>query len=180
MSKLWEVFEEDLERAVRNDYLKIVKNLNENIYSIALVTDSFAKSLFLALNTHESLAKAKEKYIREIKPKEDYFKNVLKWTPSEWAYGNDDLNDSEIKNISHKLAQIDDSSDEFQAEFYESLTSVLNKLKKSGLFPENDFTLFISVTDDDRSEAVENYSAQLLNSKDVFMKFKERYSDQPA
>lgn len=84
MSKLWEVFEEDLERAVHNDYLKIVKNLNENIYSVALVTDSFAKSLFLALNTHESLAKAKakakEKYIREIKPKDDCFKNVLKWT----------------------------------------------------------------------------------------------------
>lgn len=78
MGKLWGVFEEDLERAVRNDYLKIVKNLNENIYSVSLVTDSFAKSLFLALNTHASLTKAKEKYIREIKPKEDYFKNVLK------------------------------------------------------------------------------------------------------
>lgn len=136
MSKLWEVFEEDLERAVRNDYLKIVKNLNENVYSVALVTDSFAKSLFLALNTYESLAKVKEKYIREIKPKEDYFKNVLKWTPSEWAYGNDDLNDSEIKNISHKLAQIDDSSDEFQAEFYESLTGVLNTLKNQGFSPK--------------------------------------------
>ncbi|ELZ8935220.1 DUF4303 domain-containing protein [Cronobacter dublinensis] len=177
MGKLWDSFEKNLESAVRNDYLKLVKHLKEEVYSVALVTDSYAKSLFLALNTTEALAEAKLKYIKNVGPEDDCYIEILKWTPSEWAYSNDDLDNSEIKNISHQLAHIEDCSDEFQAKFYQSLTDVLTVLRKSGLFPENDFTLFISVTDDDRSEAVENYSAQLLNPKDTFMKFQERYSE---
>ncbi|EOC1353495.1 DUF4303 domain-containing protein [Cronobacter dublinensis] len=102
MGKLWYSFEKNLESAVRNDYLKLVNYLNEEVYSVALVTDSYAKFLFLALNTIEALADAKLKYIRNVEPEDDCYIETLKWTPSEWAYSNDDLDNSEIKNISHQ------------------------------------------------------------------------------
>ncbi|ELQ6222972.1 DUF4303 domain-containing protein [Cronobacter turicensis] len=74
-------------------------------------------------------------------------------------------------NAEHQLAQIEDSLDEFQAEYYKSLINILTDLKKTEVFYKNDFMLFISVSDDDSSEEVQNHSVQLLNYRDIYMKF---------
>ncbi|HDI3035693.1 TPA: hypothetical protein PL572_004452 [Cronobacter turicensis] len=87
------------------------------------------------------------------------------------AYVNDELDNAKIKDLNNQLAQIEDSLDEFKAECYESLTNILTDLKKTEVVFENDFILFISVTDDDRSEEVQNHSVQLLNYRDIYMKF---------
>ncbi len=59
------------------------------------------------------------------------------------------------------------------------MISTSKKLDQESVFDSNlgrdSLTIFISVTDDDLSEAVENYSARLLNSAKVFERFSKRY-----
>jgi hypothetical protein len=175
MEKFFEEFGFVLKKAIIEDYKVLLGFCNsEKPYSCALVTDSDASTLFFAMNTEEKL---KEK----LSTVQDKYKAYYTWTPAEWVYG-DQLSDKKcIANVSGILyrktegKEIKENMQSFEIGLYETMTSTLKSLINEGYF--SGMTVFISISDDNRSRNVENYSAQLLNSEAVYNNFIKRFEN---
>ena len=119
-----------------------------------------------------------------------------KWTPDEWGYsdGNsqlarisDELSDemgsvianikSQMDNLSYNqlFDLVEDSG--FPRLFIETVTSAFLELIHWNVFgfDPDEVTYFITMSDDDRAEEIENNSAKILNSKKVYEAFLKRY-----
>lgn len=189
---------ERLVKAIELDFTNIKKMIdNEKIYALSLVTDSDTVSLFLAVNTNEFLEKKNDvensqddelfaQFAEFFPEKLDELDNITydtKWIPAEWGYSNNDLKHSEIALIVPNLFKKGSALDSqelllFQRLFFECLTSTLQTLIKKGVFIDNtqEITIFISISDDERTEEIENFSAEILNSEDIYNKFSKRYN----
>lgn len=190
-----EVFFKDLanqiEEAVKKAVKEILKEIGEEkIYAAALVTDSDCITLYLALNTYEYMKKKDEKYIEmlhddlseeKIKSVREGRASLTKWIPDEWGYS--DGRDSELVKISELLYAKEESNPEEYAKhidlFFEAVTSAFKNLIELNIFGEasEEITYFISMTDDERTPEIENYSAKLLNSENVYKDFLNRIPD---
>lgn len=182
--------EHNIEQAVKKDMKKILKETgNEKIYAVALVTDSDCITLYLAVNTYEFMEKHDKEYLIDMDLSEEDIKNLkegsaslTQWLPDEWGYSDDD--NSELAKISELLYE-NSESDEYDDEeyeenqklFFETVTSAFKHLIEEKVFGEysEKITYFISMSDDDRAEAIENNSAKLLNSPNIYETFLNRY-----
>lgn len=174
-----------IEEAVKKDIKKILEEIGEEkIYAAALVTDSDCITLFLAVNTYEYMRKKDKEYIELFKNdlSEEKIKSVsegsssfTKWIPDEWGYS--DERESELSKISELLYAQEESDsegyEEHNALFFEAVTSALKHLIEAKVFGEHpeEITFFISMSDDDRTPDIEEFSAKLLNSKKVYEEF---------
>ena len=190
-----EAFFRELANQIEEGVKKAVKEIlketgEEKIYAAALVTDSDCITLYLALNTYEYMKKRDEKYIEMLQDNlsEEKIKNVregrdslTKWIPDEWGYS--DGRDSDLVKISELLyAKEESNPEEYEKHidlFFETVTSAFKNLIELKIFGEDseEITYFISMTDDERTPEIENYSAKLLNSENVYKDFMNRTSD---
>lgn len=190
-----EAFFRELANQIEEGVKKAVKEIlketgGEKIYAAALVTDSDCITLYLALNTYEYMKKRDEKYIEMLQDdlSEEKIKNVregrdslTKWIPDEWGYS--DGRDSELVKISELLyAKEESDPEEYEKHidlFFETVTSAFKNLIELKIFGEDSekITYFISMSDDERTPEIENYSAKLLNSENVYKDFLNRASD---
>lgn len=196
MEDFFSDLKERLVKAIELDFTNIKKMIcNEKIYALSLVTDSDTVSLFLAVNTNEFLEKKNDEddnqddelfaqFAEYFPEKFDELDNITydtKWIPAEWGYSNNDLKHSEMALIVPKIFEEGSTLDTqefplFQKLFFECLTSALQKLIKKGVFIDNnqEITIFISISDDERTEEIENFSAEILNSEEIYNKFSKR------
>ena len=186
MKEFFDELGKRLINAVRNDYKELLKVIgNERIYAVCLVTDSDAMTVFFAINTYEKMESNYHNYTQKNKSEnlsDEILYKTVKWVPAEWGYDDSDLEKSEIVLVSDYLAEkresIEDSRfREFEEQFYKTMTETLLTLHNEGLFchEKDDITIFISISDDDRAEMIENYSAGLLNSENVMSNFLKRW-----
>ena len=188
MELFFENIKNEIEKAVKKDVRKIFNEVGEErIYASALVTDSDCVSLYLAVNTYENMKKRDEEYIKLLQEdlSEEYIKKVkegscsiTKWNPAEWGYS--DGRNSNLVEVSKLLySEEETNSEEYEKHidlFFEAVTSAFKKLIDLKIFGKNleDVTFFISISDDERAYEIENFSAQLLNSENVYKEFLER------
>ena len=175
--------------AVREDAKKVLKEAGEErIYAAALVTDSDCITLFLAVNTYEKMREKDIKYLdilknglteKNVEMVKSGERSITKWVPDEWAYS--DGKGSKLNEVSRMLFAKDEENSAEYAKykdlFFETVTEAWKTLIAEKVFGEQseEITYFISVSDDgDKAEEIENYSASLLNSKDVYEKFLKR------
>ena len=159
----------------------------EEVYSVALVTDSDCITLFMALNTYEFLETADEEYLEMVKDdlSEEDMRQVeegevclTKWLPDEWGYSDDES--SELSKISQVLYKKEASNPEeyakYKALFFDTVTSAFKKVIEEKTFGENseEVTYFISTSDGDEIYEIENHSAKKLNSEKVYEQFLSR------
>lgn len=178
-----------IEQAVKKDMQKILKETgNEKIYAVALVTDSDCITLYLAVNTYEFMEKNDKEYSIDMDLSEEDIKNLkegsaslTQWIPDEWGYSDD--NNSELVKISKLLYENIESEDfddeeyeENQKLFLETVTSAFKHLIEEKVFGKysEQITYFISMSDDDRAEEIENDSARLLNPSNIYETFLNR------
>lgn len=182
-----ELFFKDLgyriEQALKTDVEKILKKIgDEKIYSVALVTDSDCITLFLAINTYEYLEKEDKKQMKSLSKEEinkirEHSISLSKWIPDEWGYS--DGKKSQLVEISKLLYEKEESdSEEYEKHidlFLETVTSAFKHVIKSKIFGENsdEITYFISMSDDDRVPEIQDYSAKVLCSENVYKRFHE-------
>ena len=192
MKAFFDDLAEKIEQAVRTDMEQIQKEIGEEkVYAVALVTDSDCITLFLALNTYEYMRKQDAKYLEMLHEhlSEEDIKNVkegtaslTKWTPDEWGYS--DGKNSQLVEISKLLYnQEEANSKEYEkhtALFFEAVTSAFKNLIAAKTFGNNpdEITYFISMSDDERTYEIENFSAKLLNSENVCQVFLDRTPDE--
>lgn len=184
-----------IEEAVRHAMEKIRQEIGqEHIYSAALVTDSDCITLFLAVNTEEALAKRDkaDQTLERLAELRKYWSEELvdrvadgsfslsRYVPDEWGYS--DGADSELNRISNqlydqeeKLSNTDDDTydevhEQFQERFIETVALAFETLQAEGVFgPE--VICFISMSDDDRTPAIEDSSARRLNTPEQYERF---------
>lgn len=189
MNLFFKNLEYKIEQAVKKDMQKILKETgNEKIYAVALVTDSDCITLYLAVNTYEFMEKNDKEYSIDMDLSEEDIKNLkegsaslTQWIPDEWGYSDD--NNSELVKISKLLYENSESEDfgdeeyeENQKLFLETVTSAFKHLIKEKVFGKysEEITYFISMSDDDRAEEIENDSAKLLNPSNIYETFLNR------
>lgn len=180
---------DQIQQAVKKDVQNILNAVGEEeIYAVALVTDSDCVTLYLALNTYEYMKKRDEEYIKkfpndwpeqQIKSIREGTVSLTKWIPADWGYS--DGKGSELNNISKLLFAKEESNPEEYARskdlFFETVTSAFKHLIESKIFGDDSekITYFISISDDESIYEIENYSAKLLNTEKVYEDFLNRH-----
>lgn len=188
MEEFFNKLTKKIEKAVKKDAKKIMKEVgDEQIYSVALVTDSNFITLYLGANTYENMKKRDEEYFEMFKDdwsEEEISKcrngilTLTKWVPDEWGYS--DGNNSNLNKISSLLfKKSEEDSDEYEENldlFLEAVTTALKNVIAKEVFGKNSdkITFFVSMTDDDRTEDIENDSAKVLNSESLYEEFYSR------
>ena len=159
----WQDVAAKISDAVAADLREIIGRIDdERIYTAALVTDRYCCSLFLAVNTLEYLQSEDEEPDDESK-----------WHPDEWGYS--DGHGSELVKLSKSLWE-NHATLPGEAFFFSAMISAMAQVKGSGIFGEGteEITFFISISDDEDAENLEDASAMTLNSPELAAAFLNR------
>ncbi|CAM3321318.1 DUF4303 domain-containing protein [Pseudomonas plecoglossicida] len=171
---------QELESAALTSVKKALQDLNEEhpdemFYACSLYTDSSAMTMALAVNSVEALNAKLEK---EVEEEREELMPYYKWATSEWEY--EAWMGEYFKDICKSLREASERDD--TSNFKESLISlmvkILSALRKEGFFRSfkiQDPMLFVSITDDDGAESVENRTSELLNSPEEYICFVRRF-----
>lgn len=146
---------------------------NERLYAVAIYTDSSFMTLGVAANSEEGFNEAIAQQDDDSYATSCYYR----WAFSEWKY--DAWMTEEFKSISKYLRESPSRKNfnAFSQEVIESIVSAVSEVKqKLPERSEDEITFFISITDDDLSEELENSSAKLLNNDIIYNKFINRYN----
>ena len=118
----------------------------------------------------------------DIKNVKEGTASLTKWTPDEWGYSGG--KNSKLVKISKLLYDKENAdSKEYEkhnALFFEAVTSAFKNLIAAKTFGNNsdEITYFISMSDDERTYEIEDFSAKLLNSDSVCQAFLNRKPDE--
>jgi hypothetical protein len=172
----WNALEFEIYKAARNAFDDLRKtHPDEEFYAYALYTDSDACTVCPAANSLRGFAKAVSQESDLSAADVAYYK----WATSEWAY--EGWKSSYFREISAQLRASENRANfaTFKRGVAASMIGALKKLDADGFFgvgaEREKLVLFISVTDDNSAESVENESARLLNPKSVYERFALRY-----
>ena len=163
VAPFWQEVSAKIKDAVAADLREILDRIgDERIYTTALVSDRYCCSLFLAVNTLEYLESEDEDSDDECK-----------WHPDEWGYS--DGHDSELVKLSKSLWE-NHNTLPGEAFFFSAMISAMKQVKDSRIFGvrTDEITLFISISDDEDTENLEDSSAMTLNSPELATAFLNR------
>ncbi|CAB3748325.1 hypothetical protein B7G54_01330 [Burkholderia puraquae] len=172
-------FQRDIADAARATFRALrALHPDEHFYAFALYTDSGAMTVVPAANSVEGLRRIRE---QQAVPDDDPW---YVWGFSEWAYAAAEA--SPFNAICGKLADdllspqfVRSRFSEFSRQLHTEMIGALRLLDREGLFGTGDeraaITLFVSISDDDAAEALENESAKVLNPPAVADAFLRRY-----
>ncbi|KML47440.1 hypothetical protein VL15_32185 [Burkholderia cepacia] len=153
---------------------------DEQFYAFALYTDSGAMTVVPAANSVEGLSRIRAQQAIADDDRDPWYT----WGFSEWAYAAAEA--SPFNAICGKLADAVLSPRfarsrfaEFSRQLHADMIEALRLLDRDGLFGTGEaraaITLFVSISDDDAAEALENESAKALNPPAVVETFLRRY-----
>lgn len=163
IAPFWQDVTEKIRDAVTTDLREILGRIgDEQIYTVALVSDSSCCTLYVAVNTLEYLESEDEE------PDDE-----LKWHPDEWGYS--DGHGSELVKLSILLWE-NYTTLPGEKYFFSAMISAMKQVKDSGIFGDRtkDITFFISISDDEDAEHLEDSSAMTLNSPELAAIFMSR------
>ncbi|MEK4077076.1 DUF4303 domain-containing protein [Paenibacillus sp. FSL M7-0656] len=152
----------------------LAKVQDEEVYACAFGTDSDWVTLFMAVNTEESLAghivSMKEQGLCDSEEDEIYYR----WGCSEYQYGED----THFNHIS-RLLYVTEEVQEYKDEIIRIIAKVVNETADDVFArygqAKADITFFVSLTDDDLAEEIENQSVHHMTVPSLASKFLKRY-----
>lgn len=150
----------------------LAKKNGENFYAFSLYTDSSAMTVSLSANSEQHVNSIFDREENTSKENQDYYK----WTTSEWAY--EGIYPEIFTDISKSLRESPDRANfsQFKNNLIQTLINTLKKVKHGELsLVLSTSVVFVSITDDDESENIENISAQLINNESIASYFLARY-----
>ncbi|NUL38958.1 DUF4303 domain-containing protein [Kosakonia sacchari] len=150
----------------------LAENPEENFYAFSLYTDSSAMTVSLSANSEQQVNSILDSEENTSKENQDYYK----WTTSEWAY--EGVYPDFFNDISKSLRESPDRANfsQFKKNLIQTLINTLKKVKHGELsLVLSASVVFVSITDDDESENIENISAQSINNESITCYFLARY-----
>lgn len=175
----WADLEEDVYQAASAAFTALqAAHPDEQFYAFALYTDSGAMTICPAASSREALAR---KFAKEGIDAADEDVPYYTWSTSEWPY--EAWEDALFNDICTRLRESlegEENHEHFLAQVFQTMTRAMARVRDDGVFAEGDSgdapVLFVTLTDDDQAEAVEDESAQTLNSPEVYARFAARYA----
>ncbi|MEK5465673.1 DUF4303 domain-containing protein [Paenibacillus sp. FSL R7-0210] len=147
---------------------------HEKVYVCAIGTDSDFVTLFLAVNTEQSLARHIADMTSEGLCDDAETELYYKWAISEFQYGEH----SHFNHISRFL-YAEDNVYQYKDEMVKIIAKVVNETKDDLFTKYNqtkeDITFFVSMTDDELAEELENESVALMTNPELVSEFLARY-----
>ncbi|HDR9482201.1 hypothetical protein BLA13014_07234 [Burkholderia aenigmatica] len=154
---------------------------DEHFYAFALYTDSGAMTVVPAANSEEGLKRVRER----MEIGDDEKAPEFTWATGEWAYESAEADS--FNPLCERLAdtvlgpEIPEAKfGEFFRDLQRDMIEALRLLDQEGLFgtgaAREKITLFVTISDDNGAEALENESAKILNPPAVFDRFINRYA----
>lgn len=175
----WAELEEDVYQAATAVFTNLqTARPDEQFYAFALYTDSGSMTICPAANSYQALArKLAEDSIEPGGEDVPYYT----WSTSEWQYESwqgDRFNDI-CTTLRDALESVEDY-EHFQAHVFQAMTHAMARVRDAGVFAHGKSgdapVLFVTLTDDDQADAVEDASAKTLNSPEVYAGFAARYA----
>lgn len=147
----------------------------EGVYAIAAYTDGDGRTVSIAANTERGRRCAMDADAGDGPPSALDEAN-LRWSSSEWAM--EGRGRHELATTNAMLADVDrrDADAAFEA-VIKAMTRSLASARSRFADALKDVTLFVTVTDDDDAEAIENASAALLNPPHLLQEFLSRFDE---
>lgn len=174
-----EALTKDIAAAARASFSALLaQHGDETFYAFALYTDEDCYTVVPAANSWEQYRK-KVGEANETDPAELAY---YQWASAEWAYESFAANP--FNAICKQLRESCGSASgdavafaAFKADVHRAMTDALRYLDEEGFFGErrNASVLFITSSDYDEAEAMENRSANALNSPEIVAAFHKRY-----
>ncbi len=148
---------------------------DEGFYAFSLYTDSSAMTIAFAANSHEAL---ECKLLEEDEEDRDDSRQYYTWATSEWKY---EAWRGELFKSACKALRVDverSNIADFRKKLYAAMTNILRALRQSDCFKSfavQEPILFVTVTDDETAEHVENETARAINSQSAYESFANRF-----
>lgn len=143
------------------------------IYALALFTSDDGASVSLAANTEEGY-QAHLDAEAEDEPNSAQDKIYYRWASSEWIV--EGWERPVFSRVNGRLAQMDRSDvNSHFGNLIEAMTAALVAVKASLGERLANVTAFVTVTDSDAAERVENASASRINAPDLASRFLRRF-----
>lgn len=170
----WKDISEELQAAS----LAAVKDLlskreGEHVYALALFTSDDGANVALAANTEEGYQAhlAAEAEDEPNSPEDEIY---YRWASAEWAVEGWDR--AVFSRVNALLAQQEKSDfDSYFGNLIEAMTTALAATKAALGERLADVTAFVTVTDSDDAEEIENASATRINAADLAGRFLRRF-----
>ncbi|OMF65042.1 DUF4303 domain-containing protein [Paenibacillus sp. FSL R5-0766] len=147
---------------------------DEKVYACAFGTDSDWVTLFMALNTEESLSKhitnMKEQGLCDSEQDEIYYR----WGCSEYQYG-EDTHFNHISRLLYGTEEVQKHKDEIIRIIAKVVNETVDDVFARYGQTKADITFFVSLTDDDLAEEIENQSVHQMTVSSLASKFLKRY-----
>ena len=175
----WTELEDDVYQAASAAFTELqTAHPDEQFYAFALYTDSGAMTICPAASSHEALAR---KFAKEGIDAADDDAPYYTWSTSEWPY--EAWEDEHFNDICTRLRESLESEEDhehFLAQVFQTMTNAMARVRDDGVFTHGKSgdapVLFVTLTDDEQAEAVEDASAKTLNSPEVYARFAARYA----
>jgi len=174
----WEHLTRDIVVAAKISFSDLInRHREEKFYAFALFTDNDCYTISPTANTIEEYSKIiSRKNITNQKSMMGY-----KWYIGDWVLDGGD--DGKFDEISDRLSSASQTASEtdsfldFKEHVHSCMIEALSILDKEGFFGEirGDIVLFISSSEYDESEEMENSSAKILNPPEIYERFLKRY-----
>lgn len=152
----------------------LAKVQHEKVYACAFGTDSDWVTLFLAVNTEESLAghivSMKEQGLCDSEEDEIYYR----WGCSEYRYG-EDTHFNHISRLLYGTEEVQKHKDEIMRIIAKVVNETADDVFARYGQAKADITFFVSLTDDDLAEEIENQSVHQMTVPSLASKFLKRY-----
>ncbi|WP_263265153.1 DUF4303 domain-containing protein [Pseudomonas sp. RIT-PI-S] len=178
----WNILETRVYMAAKKAFTEIRKaNENEHFYVFVLYVDSSVMSIAPAANSLQRLKQKIDFEDEENRTEENIA--YYKWTSSEWGF--EGYAGEEFEVINRDLREDSERTNfsSFKENALITMAKVLVSLVKEGFFKkfrqkseDEVVTVFVTVTDSDESEAVENLTAKLINDEEVYNYFISRFA----
>ncbi|PQP80851.1 hypothetical protein C0Q44_24175 [Paenibacillus sp. PCH8] len=154
----------------------LAKVQHEKVYACAFGTDSDWVTLFMTVNTEESLSKhitdMKEQELCDSEQDEIYYR----WGCSEYQYG-EDTHFNHISRLLYATEEVQKYKDEIIRIIAEVVNETADDVFARYGQVKGDITFFISMTDDDMAEDIENQSVQQMTADSLVSGFLTRYDE---
>lgn len=176
MSDFLTEFEDRFRAGFIDDLKKTLEEVkDEKVYACAFGTDSDFVTLFLAVNTEESLARhlASMKAQDLCDSEEDV--SYYRWGISEYQYG-DATHFNHISRFLYATENVSDYRDEMVKIIAKVVLETDDALLTQYGQSKEDIIFFMSMTDDDQAEELENQSAAQMTNPQLVSSFLQRYS----
>ncbi|MNW27863.1 hypothetical protein D3C74_46700 [compost metagenome] len=148
---------------------------DEKVYACAFGTDSDFVTLFLAVNTEESLARHLANMRAQGLCDGEEDENYYRWGISEYQYGDA----THFNHISRFLYATENVSD-YKEEMVKIMAKVVQETDDAMLAQygqsKEDIIFFVSMTDDELAEELENQSVVQMTNPQLVNAFLQRYS----